>query len=329
MTGTLYLGALLAAQKMAEYLGDEESARRYGEVYARGREKADKALWNGEYYIQRCTDEKAKYQYGTGCLSDQLLGQWFAMVVGLGHLLPIGHVRKALASIFTYNWRRDMFDHNNCQRIYAINDEGGLLLCTWPRGGRPELPLVYGDEVWTGIEYQVAAHMIYEGMIDEALTIVKAARDRYDGARRNPWNEVECGDHYARAMSSWSLLLALSGFRYSAPERSIGFAPRVSPENFRCFFSAGSCWGTFSQKTSPGKQEYKIEVLYGEIDLSSLTVSLPIGKVPRKFVNIAISGGGKMETVLTPKGRAIRIDIGKPVKLRRGEAMAFTIGLRR
>ena len=147
----------------------------------------------------------------TGCLSDQLLGQWFAAVVGLGYLLPPEHVRETLQSIYRYNFKHNFRDHANTQRIYALNDEKGLLLCSWPRGKRPALPFVYSDEVWTGIEYQVAAHLIYEGLVEEGLAIVKAVRDRYDGERRNPWNEVECGNHYARALSSWSLLTALSG----------------------------------------------------------------------------------------------------------------------
>ena len=116
----------------------------------------------------------------------------------------------------------------NVQRTYALNGEAGLLLCTWPRGGRPAFPFPYSDEVWTGIEYQVAAHLIYAGLLDEGLAIVRGLRDRHDGERRNPWNEFECGNHYARAMASWSLLLALSGYRYSAPAGRIAFAPAVS-----------------------------------------------------------------------------------------------------
>ena len=120
------------------------------------------------------------------------------------------------------------------------------MLCSWPRGERPALPFVYSDEVWTGIEYQVAAHLVYEGHVAEGLAVVRGVRDRYDGRRRNPWNEVECGSHYARALASWSVLLALSGFSWSAPERRLGFAPRVNEGDFRCFFSAGTGWGVFS-----------------------------------------------------------------------------------
>jgi len=328
MTGTIYLGALLAASKIAEELGDGVSAQKFLDTYSKGRMKIDRELWNGEYYVQRCEDKEAKFQYGTGCLSDQLLGQWIAMVVGLGHILPEVHVRKALRSVFRYNWKKDLSDHINCQRIYAINGEAGLLVCTWPKGGRPKRALVYADEVWTGIEYQVASHMIYEGMIEEALTIVKAVRDRYDGEKRNPWNEVECGDHYARAMSSWALLLALSGYRYSAPEKSIAFSPRIKPVNFSCFFSTGSCWGVYTQRADGKKKTFKIKVLYGKLELSSLTVEWPIGKVPRKLACFTKKGKERLKTKIEVKGLAVKIILEKPTVVNSTEALTITFNYR-
>ena len=165
MMGTLYLGALLAASRMAGHLADRDAEARYRGLFEQGGAKLDRALWNGEYYVQHVDEsrpEAKKYQYGEGCLSDQLLGQWFAEVVELGKLLPHEHVQSALDAIFKHNFRTGFETLPNAQRIYALNDEAGLLLCSWPRGKRPELPFVYSDEVWTGIEYQVAAHLIYE-----------------------------------------------------------------------------------------------------------------------------------------------------------------------
>src|SRR5262249_30905748 len=194
-------------------------------------------------------ESQPRYQYGPGCLSDQLLGEWFCRVVGLGDVLPPERVHAALSAVVRHNWRRSLADHESCQRTYALNDEAGLLLCTWPRGGRPAYPFPYADEVWTGIEYQVAAHCIYEGLVEEGLAIVRGVRARHDGARRNPWDEFECGHHYARAMASWSLILALSGYHYSAPEGRLSFAPvaaAVPPGGeFRCLFTTGGAWGTF------------------------------------------------------------------------------------
>jgi uncharacterized protein (DUF608 family) len=273
MMGSLYLGALEAASRMARHLGDDAAAAAYEAVLAGGGKKLDGLLWNGEYYVQKVDETKqaaAKYQYGEGCLSDQLLGQWFAEVAGLGKLLPQDHIRGALGSIYRYNFRRGFANFANAQRIYALNDEAGLLLCSWPHDKRPALPFVYSDEVWTGIEYQVAAHLIYEDMVAEGLSIVEAVRGRYNGARRNPWDEVECGHHYARAMSSWSLLLALSGFGYSAPARQMRFRPRVSASDFRCLFCAGSAWGVYSQKTAAGALEAALAVEEGRLELETL-----------------------------------------------------------
>ncbi len=236
----------------------------------------------------RKSDLVPKYQYGVGCISDQLLGQWAAHVVGLGHLFDPEHTKKAVHSIFVHNWRRPIGRHDNVQRVYALNDEAGLLLCSWPKGNRPALPFVYSDEVWTGIEYQVAGHLIYEGWLEEGLSIVKGVRDRYDGFHRNPWNEVECGHHYARAMASWSVLLALSGCEYDGVKKHLGFAPRITPGNFRSFFSTGSAWGTFSQRKIGRKHLAKIEVLYGELTLKTLSLALD-GAPPRR-ITVKLNG---------------------------------------
>ena len=289
MMGTLYLAALQAGAVMAAALGEIHAAAEYRAVALKGAVRLEHQLFNGEFYVQKYDPRKApKYQFGKGCLADQLLGQWFAMVVGLAHLLPPAHVRRTLQSIFRYNWRPDLSRHANVQRVYALGDEPGLLLCTWPRGGRSAIPFPYSDEVWTGIEYQVAAHMLYENMLVEGLTVVKGARSRHDGRRRNPWNEPECGDHYARAMSSWSLILALSGFDYSAPEHHICFAPKVSQDDFRCLFSAGSAWGTYWQKLVPGKRLSAAIVPHqGSLKLKTLALQ-PQGRLLR--VRVSQSG---------------------------------------
>ncbi len=229
----------------------------------------DELLWGGEYYIQMIDDvNKYRYQYGKGCLSDQILGQLLAHVAGLGYILPEEHVRRAVKSIFDYNFRTSFRDHHNVQRTYVLNDEKGLLLCSWPKGGRPKLPFVYADEVWTGIEYHVAAHLIYEGFVDEGLTIVRAVRERHDGYRRNPWNEVECGHHYARSMASWALLTALSGFKYDMVEGTMSFKPAINSDDFKTFWSTGKGWGIYTQKKDPetGEIVWDIEVLYGSLE---------------------------------------------------------------
>ena len=267
LTAGFYLGALAAGAEIAAHLGESDRAEEYRAVFARGRAWVEEHLFNGGYYVQRYDPEKApRYQFGEGCLADQLLGQWLALVAGLGDVLDPAQVRRALKSIVKYNWRADLREHANAQRVYAIHDEAGLILCTWPRGGRPAVPFPYSDEVWTGIEYHVASHCILEGMVAEGLRIVQAARARHDGIRRNPWNEFECGHHYARAMSAYGLLLALSGFSYDKGAGILGFAPRIRPEKFRCFWVLDGAWGVFTQM----RKRAVVEVLRGEIILSRI-----------------------------------------------------------
>lgn len=266
MTGSIFYAALKAAEEMADYLGEEQLAQKYRRARMAGAEKMDAELFTGEYYIQKATSaKKHPYQYGSGCLADQVLGQELAHIAGLGYILPKDHVRQAVSSVFRYNFCRDMGSHINVQRVYAINDDAGLICCTWPKGGKPLIPFIYSDEVWTGIEYQVAAHLIYEGFFEEAKTIVAAVRDRYNGIKRNPWNEVECGSHYVRSMASWGLLLASSGFAYDLTKGEVSFSPAVNAENFTCFFSTASCWGLYRQTLNreSGELEKSLEILYG------------------------------------------------------------------
>lgn len=269
LTNSMFFAALKAGKEMAACMGDKKREKKYEEALRFGSKKMDELLWNGEYYIQRIEDvDKYRYQYGKGCLSDQVFGQLLAHVAGLGYVLPEEHIRKAVYSIFKYNIKTSFEDHQSVQRTYALNDEKGLLLCSWPKGGRPRLPFVYSDEVWTGIEYQVAAHLIYEGFVEEGLTIVKAVWERHDGYRRNPWNEVECGHHYARSLASWAVFTALTGYEYDLVAGRMSFNPKISQDDFRTFWSNGKAWGTYSQRidAKTGERTWEIEVLYGKLE---------------------------------------------------------------
>lgn len=268
LVNSMFFGALKAGVEMAAAMGDISTSERYQKAREEGSKRMDELLWGEEYYIQKIEDVNAyKYQYGKGCLSDQVIGQFLCHVAGLGYVLPEEHMKKTVNSIYKHNFLDGFTNHASVQRTYTLNDEKGLLLCSWPHGGRPKQPFVYSDEVWTGIEYQVAAHLIYEGFIDEGLTIVKAVRERHDGYKRNPWNEVECGHHYARSMASWAVLTALSGFKCDMVNKEIRFSPKINMESFSCFWSTGTAWGTFSQTKNPktGKLEGKLDILYGEL----------------------------------------------------------------
>ena len=155
-------------------------------------------------------------QLGAGCLIDQLVGQYFAEVTGLGDSVSGDNTRATLASIKHHNFRETMAGHFNHMRSYALGDESATLMCSYPLGRRPVRPFPYFTEVMTGFEYTLAVHMLYVGMVDEGLALIQAIRDRYDGERRSPFNEAECGHHYARAMASWAAVLALTGFHYHA-----------------------------------------------------------------------------------------------------------------
>jgi non-lysosomal glucosylceramidase len=278
LSGIHYLAALRAVEAMARILGEETLAERCRNAYEIGSQKLDALLWNDDYFVQFSDDVNAyKYQHGLGCLADQLLGQLHAHSLGLGDLLPRDHVHKAIKAVFDHNFRTDFHNHSNAQRTYVLNDESGLLMCTWPHGGRPNFPFPYSDEVWTGTEYQVAAELIYDGWLDEGLRMVKAIYDRHDGLRRNPWDEVECGHHYARSMASWAVLLALSGQQGAVANGILSFDPVLDasddPNEFRCFWSNGRAWGSYVQRRNNSGEGWTrdITILGGNLEGVALT----------------------------------------------------------
>ncbi|WP_125776074.1 GH116 family glycosyl-hydrolase [Antribacter gilvus] len=297
--GSIFYAALRAGAELADRLGDAGLATRWRESATVGAARMDALLFNGEYYQQDVEDVDAeRYQFGTGVLSDQLLGQLLAHVVGLGHLFPPEHVRSAVRAVHAHNFRPSLLRHESVQRTYALGDEAGLVLCSWPRGGRPRIPFVYADEVWTGVEYQVAAHLAFEGLLDESLEIVTAVRARHDGHRRSPWNEVECGNHYARSLASWALLLAWSGVRTSVADRVVTVDPAVGGKDLRTLFSTGTAWGRL------------------ELDDDGLRLHVDGGSL---HVDRAVVGG--VELVAAPSGPGDAVPAGPA---RPGDTLSFT-----
>jgi uncharacterized protein (DUF608 family) len=285
MTGW-YLGALRAAEAMARYLGDTDFAARCHGLYAQGRAWVDAHLFNGEYYEQEVRPPTAPpppelsagmgakemadpaFQLGSACLVDGLVGQYMAHVVGLGYLHDADHVRASLDSVRRYNFR-PLAGHFNNMRTYALQDEAGVLMGTYPRGNRPALPFPYANEVMTGFEYTAAVGMLYEGLVDEGLGIIAAIRARYDGRRRNPFNEAECGHHYGRAMASWAAVLALTGFHYSAVTGVFTMAARDGVS----VWSTGDAWGTVTQAATPLGRQVLLKVLHGALTLRRVTIA--------------------------------------------------------
>lgn len=274
--GTLYLAALRAAGEMARLQQEDALDSECRVTFERGRATLDATLWNGEYYIQDVDfSQHPEQNWGAGCHADQLLGEWWAHNLGLGHLLDAGHTRAAAHSIYRSNFREDFREHHQQPRAFCTEEDQGLLLCTWPHGDRPPVPTQYSDEVWTGIEYAVAGLLLYEGETESAVRMLDAVRARYDGRKQSPWNDIECGDHYVRAMSSWSLLEAASGYAYDAGSAEMAFAPQLTPADFRAPFVACDGWGTFSQTVADGVQVCTLHIAWGKLSLQTLRLRVP------------------------------------------------------
>lgn len=296
MCTSFYLGALTAYIEMSKATG--EPFENYQTLLMKGKTFMENDLYDGEYFIQkikwtglRAADpveaskismggayspealkilqaEGPKYQYGTGCLSDGILGMWMATVCGLPEMVDNTKVKSHLNSVYKHNLKTDLSDHVNPQRpSYACGDEGGLLLCTWPKGGQLSLPFVYSNEVWTGIEYQVASHLMLKGEVEKGLDIVRECRKRYDGVVRNPFNEYECGHWYARAMSSYALLEGLTGVRYDAVDKTLYIDSKVG--DFTSFLSTETGFGNVGLKD--GKPFFKMA--YGSLDVKKVLVA--------------------------------------------------------
>lgn len=293
MHASFYLGALSAIIAMGKFLGTDIS--QYQAIFDKGKKYTESELFDGEYFVQKIQytglkaknpieassismggnyseeakklleKEGPKYQYGTGCLSDGILGTWIARMCGLNDPLDAKKVKSHLLAVHKYNLKDNLSDHANPQRpSYALGEEGGLLLCSWPKGGKLSLPFVYSDEVWTGIEHQVAAHLMLTGNVKEGLEIVRTCRNRYDGRIRNPFNEYECGHWYARALSSYGYLQCLTGVRYDAVDQTLYIDSRIG--DFVSFISTATGFGTVSYKGGKATTN----VVYGKIDIKKM-----------------------------------------------------------
>ena len=271
MCGSEYQAALLAGEKMAIAMGDSQAAAEYRRVFESGKTLSDKELFNGEYYQQK-TPASGLYQLGDGCISDQVTGQLYARMLDLDDVYNRENVHTALKNLYRYNYRSSFDDVVNTDRGYSLNNDRGLMIATWPKGGRPEQPLLYCYETMPGFEYQVAFNLLYAGYLEEGLTLIKSIRDRFDGKKRNPFCEFEWGNHYARDMIAYTGLLALSRFRYSGVDKMLQFAPQIQAEDFRQFFSVGSGWGVVSQKASSGSQTVNVSVAKGSLEVVEFRV---------------------------------------------------------
>ncbi|HEY3331736.1 MAG TPA: GH116 family glycosyl-hydrolase [Capsulimonadaceae bacterium] len=286
-----YLCALRASEEMARHLGDADFAAKCRKLFESGSKWVDANLFNGEYYEHKIVPPRKRaaiapgllhtssivdlddpqLQLGEACLVDQLVGQYMAIVCGLGQLGDPAHMKTTLESIYRYNYMPSFRSHFNHMRTFVLGDEAATLMATYPRGNRPKRPFPYFSEVMTGFEYTAAVGMLQFGMEEEGLTLIRAIRDRYEGQKRNPFDEAECGHHYARAMASWSALLTLTGFDYDATTATITFARAKSQTQW--FWSSGNAWGTVAQTPEASGTAITLRILGGETPISTVALT--------------------------------------------------------
>jgi len=330
---SLYVAALRAGAAMATEMGDANFARRARAIADAGSRAVNETLFNGEYYVHLPDPDHAK-TVGSydGCEIDQVFGQHWAHQVGLGRILPQPNVKKALASLWKYNFAPDVGPYRAAHkpgRWYALAGEGGLLMAAWPRGESSRVGEAfdfYFNECMTGFEYQAAGHMLWENMALEGLAITRAVHDRYHPARRNPWNEIECGDHYARAMASYGVFLAACGFAHHGPNGHLAFAPRLTPEDFKAAFTTAEGWGRYTQKITNGRMNAEIALRWGRLRLRTLTLAFPASSAAAATAQVTQNGQPISSTLTRNDGDNLTITFPADVVVTADQKLAVRIG---
>lgn len=332
---SLYLAAVRAGEAMAREMKDEAFALRCRQVAERGSANMVARLFNGEYFVH-LTDpaHPETNSTGTGCHIDQLLGQSWAHQVGLGRIVPLDKSQAALRSLYRYSFAPDIGPYRAVVektikggRWYAMPGEGGLLMCTWPKGGADAAAGKGGDswaagyfnECMSGFEHQVASHMIHEGLITEGLAVTRMIHDRHHARLRNPYNEVECSNHYARAMACYGSFVTITGFEHDGPRGRVAWAPRLTPDDFKAAFICAGGWGQFRQQRLAAVHRQELEVRWGTVRLSAIDVQPREGWTPRTAV--AEVGGRPIACVLTRTPDRCTVRLEAPLDLARGQTL--------
>ncbi len=328
---SLYIAALKAGQAMAVEMGDPTFAAECEKIAKRGAETIEE-LYNGEYFVQiEDPAHKNEIGVGPGCYIDQVFGQSWAHQVALGPIFDREKQLKALKSLWRYNFVpnvgvfRDTFKSG---RWYAMAGDAGLLMCTWPKGGqnpnfKKHWQYGYFNECMSGFEWQVASHMIHEGMLKEGLAIGRAIHDRYDASLRNPYNEIECSDHYSRAMASYGAFISICGFEHHGPKGQVAFSPRLTPEDFKAPFITAEGWGTFAQKRKGNTQTEQVQLYWGQLTLKEMGFDLPARKTVKK-VRVKINSKKIKSSYNMAENRVI-VSLDKPVIIRTDKEMEIEI----
>ncbi len=330
----LYLAALAASAEMADEVGDWDFATQCRAILETGRKNLVAQLFDGEYFINRVDPKHLdSINSGTGCEIDQVFGQSWAFQVGLPRVLPEKETVSALQSLWRYNFSPDVGPYrvaNKPGRWYAMAGEAGLLMCTFPRTdwdfkrargtGKADWAAGYFNECMNGFEHQVAGHMIWEGMLLEGLAIERAVHDRYHAAHRNPWNEVECGDHYARSMASYGVFIAACGFECHGPKQHIGFAPRLTPENFQGAFTSAEGWGGYRQTLTDGALTAEISLHWGCLHLRTIALASESATSAR-----LLHAGKSISSHLQLEGKRVLLTLENPITINAGEKLKIIL----
>lgn len=334
---SMYNAALQAGAAMAKAMGDKIFAKKCLSISKQGKENITNQLFDGEYFINIVDPENLKNpNTNIGCHIDQVLGQSWAFQAGLPRVLPKKETISALKAIYKHNFKEDVGPYLEEAKIknvrfYALPGEAGTIMCTFPKGGAEiaagtiasdwnNLVVGYFSECMTGFTYQAAAHMIAEGLVDEGMTMVKAIHERYAPSKRNPYNEIEYGNHYTRAMSSYGVFIATSGFTLNEPEGKMGFSPKVNPENFKAAFISGNSWGTFTQKTGNSSHKAVLELAYGSIKLQEISLDdVSNAKTLKVLLN-----GKKVRAKLKKIGNKLQVSF-KAITLEKGDKVSIKV----
>jgi uncharacterized protein (DUF608 family) len=332
--GIYYLAGLRAAEEMALAMDEKDFAADCRRLFEMGSKWIDANLFNGEFYVQKIRPirradiakgltggmgaddpEHPDFQLGEGCLADQLIGEYLARQAGLGDLLDPAHIRKTLESIWRYNHYENLFDRDSVERTYVLNDEQALVVCNYAKGRRPKIPFPYSTEAWSGIEYLAATLFYQYGMPREALETYAGTRRRHDGERRNPFDEPECGHHYARAMSSWSGMAVLAGFRYDGPLQHVHLERKAEAQPVRCLWTTGTGWGRYILSAESGRTKLVIEPMHGSLPVRQFTMEgAGAGATVRR-------SGHKIDSRVERTGRKCRITLAEAITVSEGERL--------
>ena len=324
----MYHAALKASAQMARQMNEPQVAARYEKLVTRGSAAMVELMWNEDFgYFIHIPERKPEETRGstTGCHIDQVLGEFWMRNLGLDPVLPKDKIRKSLESLWTYNFSPNIGDFRKLNpkgRWFAAEGDAGLVMCTWPHGKETAQKTNfhrYFNECMSGFEWQVSALMIWEGMLEKGLAVGKAINDRYQPKDRNPYNEVECGDHYARALASYSAFMAMCGYRYDGPEGKLAFGPRMQQDNFRAAFTTAEGWGRFTQKVDSGKQSAGIQMHYGKLSLKELALDKVAGTSASR-ADILVDGKAISAQFLDSAGRYL-VRFSKKIELKTGKSM--------